>query len=177
MVFASPFNGLAASGCSNVPCLRWGGGHTNRKSHCQNLHRSHLNSITAVLLHVLFVHTHTHTHCCYIILFGRPFLLWQVDVWHPPWRRHFCRKSYYTAWAIRELYKSTANKSTFHFPLCPATQLVLMCCVFLDVRTGVWLVTASVVIWQNPRTKSSSFLLVIFFICSYLGKWSNLTFD
>ena len=136
MVFASPFNGLAASGCSNVPCLRWGGGHTNRKSRCQNLHRSHLNSITAVLLHVLLF-THTHTLIVVTLFF--------LDA------HFFCGKLMFdivhdvgtfagratTRHGQSESYTSTVNKSTFHFPLCPATQLVLMCCVFLDVRTGV----------------------------------------
>ena len=82
--------------------------------------RSHLNYETAIFLHICFVHTLLLLSYIYIhILFGCQFLLWQVDVshcavWHRPWRQHFCRKSYYTAWAITQSYTSTVHKHTFH---------------------------------------------------------------
>ena len=84
-----------------------------------------------------FVHTHTHTLIVVTLFF--------LDA------HFFCGKLMFdivhdvgtfagratTRHGQSESYTSTVNKSTFHFPLCPAMQLVLMCCVFLDVRTGV----------------------------------------
>ena len=65
MIFASPFNGLAnAREVSTMP--RWrtveGGGRTNQKLRCQNLHRSHLNSIQSFSFHRFLF---THTCCCW----------------------------------------------------------------------------------------------------------------
>ena len=154
----SPFNGLAtARAASTVPRLRTveGGGRTNQKSRCQNLHRSHLNSITAFLLFTGFC-SHTLIVVNYH-LFGLQFLsgdIVQCDIVQNVGT--FAGRAT-TQHGQSQSYTSTVNESTFHFPLCPTTQFVLMCGVFLDVRTGEWLVRASVVIWniQGPNSAAS----------------------